>query len=192
MLPVFLLVMVRTSFCVDASIGFCRTLRVSHGAVGAMSPRMRSTCEIGGGRAGLDHRVAHMGHSGEGHPPHEAPCLSLYLAFSRPWISRHAACPSILTRFWPPGLWHTAQRPGPHSSPVPAVRLDKAKAMPGCPERGQRHVTTRQVYSTKHCCWFRACTTSCIFAALHTRKCRGGKTSVSTVHAVAPPTAGGP
>lgn len=99
--------------------------------------------------SGLDHCVAHRGHSGGSHPPHEALCLSLYLAFSRPWISRHAECPSILTRFWPPGLWNTAQRPGPHSSPVPAVRLDKAKAMPGCPERGQRHVKTRHVCSTK-------------------------------------------
>src|SRR5262245_13593589 len=32
------------------------------------------------GREGLDHRVGHMGHSGEGHPPHEAPCLSTILS----------------------------------------------------------------------------------------------------------------
>jgi len=61
--------------------------------------------------------------------------------------TQHAT--SILARLLPPMLRNTAQRPGPHSSPVPAVRLDKAKAMPGCPERGQRHVKTRHVCSTK-------------------------------------------
>jgi hypothetical protein len=152
---------------------------------------MRSTCESGGGRAGLDHRVAHMGHSGGSHPPHEALCLSLYLAFSQPWISRHAEChqhPHALLASR--ALEHCpAARASLLSCPGWTARQSKGHArLPGAWSTTRKNSTCMQ--HKKHRCLFRSCTTCCIFAACTlSNAVAGGRPSAMFMQLPIPPQA---